>query len=190
MPTRQEILEIIASYMNTATPEQAEELKTLLKQRAGSGGLGNLDFAAMAEKVAASIREQMGLSKEALRETAVNAVSRLIRSSVPEISDHDLSLLLEEMIPSMVESRRSPIPPDMLEVMVNQFAAYSLGRMPSQAKTEMPQGWTAKYWNAFPPVIKGLISKLLYGEIDEELFNLAVKEAIRRIAEENGGAPD
>jgi hypothetical protein len=180
MPTREEIYEIIASYMNTATPEQVRELKALLKKRTGIPGLGSLDFSAMAEKVAASIKQQMGLSQKAVRQTAVDAVSRLIRAYAPDISDRDLSLLLKEMIPSMVESRRPPVPPDMLQVMVNQFVAYSLGRMNPQEKSTMPPGWTAKYWSAFPPMIRELIAKLLHGEIDEELFGLAVTEAIRR----------
>ncbi len=182
MPTREEIYGIIASYMNTASPEQVRELKALLKKRVGVPGLGNLDFSAMAEKVAASIKQQMGLSQKAVKQTAVNAVSRLIRAHAPDISERDLALLLEAMIPSMIESRRPPVPPDMLQVMVNQFVSYSLGRMNPKEKTEMPPGWTSKYWNAFPPAIRELIAKLLHGEIDEELFGLAVTEAIRRKA--------
>src|SRR4030043_425032 len=97
---------------DTVSPEEIRELKALLRRRKESFGPGNLDFSGMAQRVAASIKQQMGLSRKALRETAVDTVSRLIRASAPDISEHDLGLMLQEMIPSMVAPRRSPLPTD------------------------------------------------------------------------------
>jgi uncharacterized protein YfiM (DUF2279 family) len=181
MPTRDEISEIIASFMNTASPQEIQELKALLQSRKSSVGLGKIDLTGMAKQISASIRQQMGLSQKALRKTAVEAVSRLIRIHAPDISDQHLSVLLNEMIPSFVPHQKTPLPPDLLTAMVHQFVDYSLGRMEPEDKARMPEQWAAKYWYVFPPVIRGLISKLLYSEIDEELFGLTVREALRRM---------
>jgi hypothetical protein len=59
--------------------------------------------------------------------------------------------------------------------------------MSAEDKARMPENWTVKYWNVFPPLIRGLISKLLHNEIDEELFGLAVDEAVRRMNTEGNG---
>ncbi|RPJ09540.1 MAG: hypothetical protein EHM28_01250 [Spirochaetaceae bacterium] len=181
MPTREEISEILASFMNNASPAEVKELQALLKKRRGPGGVGKLNLTGMAKQVAASIKEQMGLSEKFVKETATSTVTRLIKAYAPDISDKDLEALLGEMIPSLKRKKAPKIPPDMLKTMIAQFIDYSLGRMSDADKAEMPAQWSAKYWNAFPPIIRNLITKLLHNEIDEELFWLAVTEAIRRM---------
>jgi hypothetical protein len=68
----------------------------------------------------------------------------------------------------------------MLESMVGQFVAYSLGRMPraeDQNLRDEMGAWPERYWNAFPPVVRALITDLVKGKITESEFNGKVKTA-------------
>jgi hypothetical protein len=185
MPSQDEISEIIASFMKNASPAEIKELQALMKKRrgpaGGPAGIGKLNLSGMAKQVAASINQQMGLTEKSVKETATSTVTKLIRAYAPEISDKDLELLLQEMIPSLKREKALQIPGDMLAAMVAQFVDYSLGRMSDADKALMPKEWTAKYWNAFPPIIRNLVTKFLHSEIDEELFRLTIDEAIRRM---------
>lgn len=181
MPSREEISDILASFMNNATPAEMKELQALMKKRQGPAGVGKLNLSGMAKQVAASINQQMGLSEKFVKETATSTVTRLIKAYAPNISDSELEALLGEMIPSLKRDKASKIPPDMLKAMIAQFVDYSLGRMSEADKAQMPSQWSAKYWNAFPTIIRNLVTKLLHNEIDEELFWLTVTEAIRRM---------
>jgi len=181
MKPKNEISEILASFMKNASPAEIAELQALLKKRRRPGGIGKLDLSGMAKGVAGSIKQQMGLSEKYLRETATSMVSKLIKAYAPEVTEREMELLLQEMLPSIKKEQKSPVPADMLGTMINQFVDYSLGRMSEADKAQMPGQWTQKYWNVFPLEIRGLITKLLHNEIDGELFRLATEEALRRM---------
>jgi hypothetical protein len=186
MPSRDEISDILASFMNTATPAEIQELKTILASRKQTPGLRNMDVPALAARIAESIKQQLGVSEEMVRESATAAARRLIRAYVPGIGDTDLDLLLQEMIPSLKKNRAPRLPPEALNSMIERFVRYASGNMKEAEQAELGEGFAGKYWSAFPTVIQGLISKLLHKEIDSELFRLAVDEAVKRMGKPTG----
>ncbi|MBN1524728.1 MAG: hypothetical protein JW904_09605 [Spirochaetales bacterium] len=180
MNSKKDPSEILTDFFNHATPDEIRELKALIQSRKQNKSLNNMNFSSMAEQVAASIKDQMGLSKDFVKETAETAIKQIIRAYAPDIPPKDLDALVKAMTPSMHKKYEAAVPPEMLKEMVSLFVDYSLGRMSEDEKQEMPTGWSQKYWFAFSPVIQGLINRFLHGEVDEELFWLAIDEAIRR----------
>jgi hypothetical protein len=72
------------------------------------------------------------------------------------------------------------LPQDLLESMISQFIAYSLGRMSrvedQNLRAEMG-AWPERYWKAFPQVIRSIISDFLKGEMTEGDFNAKIRTA-------------
>lgn len=181
MPDKSEIDEILYQFFNTASEEEIKELLTILASRNKSSPLSSLNFQALAHKTAQSIKASLGLSQNFIRDVAHTSIARIIKSYAPEISPQELEILLQHLIPSLRKQEKPSVEPQMLLFMVNQFVAYSLGRLKPEEAAALPPNWPQKYWELFPPNIRGLIAKFLKAEIDEELFRQALDEALRRI---------
>jgi len=179
MASDKDISKIITCFLKNATPEEINELKSLVKEKKIS--LDNLDFSSMARKTAISIKKQMGVSKDFVKETVKGFACRIIRQHSPDISERDLNILMESIVPSKGKKYKTLLPPEMMKSMVVQFINFSLKRMSEEEIAEMPNRWVQKYLNAFSPIVRGLIGSFLKKEIDEEMFWLAIDEAIRRI---------
>ena len=69
----------------------------------------------------------------------------------------------------------------MLIAMIEQFIAYSEGRLPvrqqAQLRREMGE-WQDTYWKWFPPEIRDAIALYLKGTIDKETFWLDVHKSL------------
>jgi hypothetical protein len=145
------------------------------------------DARKMAQELSSQINIVSGL--EGLKDTIRDMAVRIIRQEAPELTDAQV----EELTRAWVPSRKAPgegngdgtgseqrLPMDMLESMVGQFVAYSLGRMPrveDQNLRDEMGAWPERYWNAFPPVVRALITDLVKGKITEPEFNGKVKTA-------------
>ena len=121
-------------------------------------------------KINASINSSIGGLKESVRDMVVS----LIKEKAPELSDEQVEVLSRTWI-SPVKSRGSDssIPRDMLISMIEQFVSFSDGTMDKAADKSLRDemgAWPERYWNAFPPVIRSIVTDYLKGRITEGEF--------------------
>ncbi|MDR0301876.1 MAG: hypothetical protein LBI04_06145 [Treponema sp.] len=87
--------------------------------------------------------------------------------------------LAKPMPPAQTEI--DELPRDMLASMIEQFISFSRGTMRSgvdkNLRAEMG-AWPEKYWNAFSPVIRSIITEFLKDKITEKEFNSKIGIAL------------
>ena len=133
----------------------------------------------MAQELAGQINNAATI--EGLKETVRSMAVRIIRREAPDLTDEQIGQLMQSWVPleehasgdALGLSGGDNLPPDLLEVMIRQFVAYSRGEMSPQEdqrlRNEMDQ-WPDRYWNAFPPVIRLIIRDYINNKISEQQF--------------------
>ena len=120
-------------------------------------------------------------SMEGLKKQIQEYAIRIIRQEAPELTDGQIEELCSAWLPGG-SGRASPkdtgsIPKKMLASMIDQFIAFSLGRMDEEEDKALRNEigpWPDKYWNSIPNPVKLIITDFLKGEIGEEEFNLRI----------------
>ena len=168
---------ILKEYLKDASPGEAEELYRLLdereksKKRSGGRAPLKVNIDEMARDMSKQIQEQMGMTNINIKRMAVDLIVKMARQHEPNISDRELKVLIEQMIPDLgAQNSSSDIPDDVMKTMILQFVTFSTGEMSEREKRDMPLGWTEKYWGCFSPKIRQLISYFLKGGIDKKAF--------------------
>jgi hypothetical protein len=162
------------------------------------GGMGNLPNP---QRMAQDLSAQMniGATIEGLKDTIRDMAVRIVRQEAPELTDEQAAELVGNWVPehkrgtengarktggegNAGESAGTPsLPPDVLELMIDQFTAFSMGNMSpeedARLREEMHE-WPERYWNAFPPVIRLIIKDYLKGEMTGEDFRAHVRTAL------------
>lgn len=174
MNEKEKIEQMIAEFMQGASPAEMAEFKRLLEERQKAPrGLGNINFNALARSMAASIKTQMGITEQSVQQTARTLVRSLAKKHKPDISDPELDGLVELMVPSG-SGRQSgtarQLPRDVLLSMVRHIVDYGKGRLSPAELKDLPQGWVEKYWGFFPPEIRRLIDGLMKDRLEEGPF--------------------
>lgn len=193
---RDQLYKVIDVILNQATDDDLEVIQAAIDRRTGDeegpegdGGAFQFSPKKMAEESAHTIAEQVSYSQDNIRNMIKNFAVDIIRQNAPELSDEQVRELLEAWIPNPQQSSRKDsggrqqpaeegaIPSDMLITMVEQFVAYSEGRMPvrQQAQLRKEMGdWQETYWKWFPPEVRDAIALYLKRTIDKETFWLDI----------------
>ena len=174
---------ILEDYIKTASPEERNELNRLLKSREKEDitdlrtqGL-NMDVNKLAKNMSRQINEQLGMADINIKKMARDLVVQMALQHKPDISQKELNAIVNQMVPDKKDSDISKkIPPDLLKTMITQFVAYSTGNMSGRDQAALPEGWAKKYWNAFSPDIRDLITMYLKNGIDNRNFWLAIEK--------------
>ena len=206
---RDQLYKIIDVILNHATEDELEVIQAAIDRRTGDedgagGTAGAFNFSPkkMAEESAHTIADQVSYSKDTIRNMIKNFAVDIIRQNAPELSDEQVRELLEAWIPDSErgggihhamqqrtgsranardESSEKSIPADMLIAMIEQFIAYSEGRLPvrQQAQLRKEMGdWQDTYWKWFPPDVRDAIALYLKGTIDKETFWLDIHKGL------------
>ena len=176
---------VLDFILNRATQGELEIMRTALERRLGPaipGNVGALDFGEMAKKISGDLggRFQMP-GMDQVHDMTRNLVKNMIQEQQPDIPPEHLELLLDEWVPKPGKDepgREAAMPRDVLNSMVEQFAAFSLGQLPAEEdkslRGEMPN-WPEKYWEIFSPRTKALIKGLINGQMDLGEFRTAFR---------------
>ena len=134
----------------------------------------------LSEKINEGINEGVKGLKESVRDMAI----RIIRQEAPELTPEQIAELTRTWIPDDPkpgQSANSNMPPDLLRSMIDQFVSFSRGKMSSdedrRLRDEM-NAWPERYWKAFPPVIKSIITEFIKDKISESEFNSKIGIAL------------
>jgi len=132
---------------------------------------------AISEKLTAGIGGGIESLKDAVREMAV----RIIKENAPELTKKQIDELCREWIPDGIGKNKSLYSPDLLKLMIEQFTSFSQGKMSKLEDKNLRQeigAWPERYWKAFPPVIRQIITDFLKDGITEEEFNSKIETAL------------
>ncbi|MDR2362936.1 MAG: hypothetical protein LBD65_00770 [Spirochaetaceae bacterium] len=142
------------------------------------GGARNLpDPQKLARELSARINTGAGI--RGLKDTVRSLAARIIRQEAPELGDEQAAELLGEWISG--EGTGEALPRDLLAAMVEQFIAFSLGRMDEKEDRELRAEmgpWPGRYWKTFPPVVRRIITGFLKGEMTEGEFKAKIGTAL------------
>ena len=131
-------------------------------------------------------RVEGGAALDSIRSTVRSMATELIRREAPELDEGQV----DELLGAWTAGRPSgsgkgessaALPQDVLGAMVDQFVAYSTGKMEKaedEALREELGAWPERYWKAFPAVVKSLISDLLAGRCPEVDFKKKMLAAL------------
>ncbi|MFQ3547226.1 MAG: hypothetical protein SNJ56_02725 [Termitinemataceae bacterium] len=149
------------------------------------GASGLPDPKTWAHRVAADLNIQGSL--EGIRQTVRNMAIEIIKREAPELDDAELAELLNAWVPDPTASSdhnqsRKRLPPEVLFTMVTQFVSYARGTMNPAEEQDLRQdlgAWPDRYWDAFPPVIRSLITEFLKGNLGEDEFSAKLRAGIQ-----------
>ncbi|MDR2069371.1 MAG: hypothetical protein LBP71_05830 [Spirochaetaceae bacterium] len=177
-----ELVGVIDYILNRCNEKSIEAVAAAVVKRrrdlALFGGMRNLpDPQKLARDLSARIN--MGTGVQDLKDTVRSMAERIIRQEAPELGDEQIAELLGEWIPG--EGTGETLPRDLLAAMVEQFIAFSLGRMDEKEDRELRAemgSWPDRYWKTFPPVIRRIITGFLKGEMTGGEFNAQIGAAL------------
>jgi hypothetical protein len=145
------------------------------------GGSQNLpDPRRMAKELSGQIN--MGSSIEGLRDSVRDMAVRIIKKEAPELTDAQIDELTRTWIPGAeTAGPENQMPRELLLSMIDQFTAFSQGRMSKAEDAGLREEmgpWPERYWKAFPPVVRLVITDYLKGETGEKEFRSKLETAI------------
>jgi hypothetical protein len=136
------------------------------------GGAQSLpDPQRMARELSSQVN--IGASIDGLRDSIRDMAVRIIKQEAPELTDAQIDELTRAWIPEPGGGSAETLPRKLLLSMVDQFTAFSQGRMSKAEDAELRNemgSWPERYWKAFPPVIRLVVTDYLKGETGEKEF--------------------
>jgi hypothetical protein len=187
-----ELVRVMDYILNRCDERDIEAVAAAVVKRrrelAMFGGAQNLPDP---QRLARGLSDQMniGASMEGVRRSIQEMAVRIIRQEAPELKDEQVAELIGAWIPGSKSGggeadspgNNRKLPPDILESMIDQFVAFSTGRMnPDEDKNLRNEmgAWPDRYWKAFPQVIRLIIRDFLNGEVEEGEFRSRIETAL------------
>jgi hypothetical protein len=178
-------LDYILNHSNEASIEVLAE--AVVRRRRDLTYLGatgaSPDPTQMAKDITSQITDGVGGGLETMRTQIREMMLRIIKEHAPELTDKQMDELCEAWMPDgkRAKENKSKLPRDVLESMIEQFLAFSNGTMRKSVDEKLREDmadWPERYWNAFPPVVRGLITDYLKNKITGEEFNSRMNIAL------------
>jgi hypothetical protein len=171
-----ELVRVLEYILNRCDEKNIEAVAAAVVRRrrdlALFGGVNKLpDPRQLARELAPQV--SMNATIAGLKETVRDMALGIIQREAPELSGDQAAELARAWVPEPQAGGERDFPPGLLESMVEQFIAFSLGRMsPGEDKNLRAEmgPWPERYWKSFPPVVRLLITDFLNGEYDEKEF--------------------
>jgi hypothetical protein len=190
-----ELVQVMDYILNRCDEKNIEAVAAaVIRRRRDLALFGGMDNLPNPRKLAQEVSGQIniGASVDGLKDAIRDMAVRIIRQEAPELKDEQV----EELIRAWVPGSKTPgdplsgdrnsgggaeLPRDLLESMIDQFVAFSTGRMSSgedeSLRSEMGS-WPDRYWKVFPQVVRLIIRDFLKGEINEDEFRSKIDIAL------------
>jgi len=134
-------------------------------------------------KMAKQLSAELGGNTEkiinGMRSSIQEMILRIIRENAPELTDKQVEDLCDAWLPG--KEKKSPLPPDVLLSMIEQFVSFSNGTMNEKVDKGLREeigAWPERYWNAFPPVVRQIITDYLKDKITEKDYKSKILLAL------------
>jgi hypothetical protein len=181
-----ELIRVMDFILNRCDERDIEAVAAaVIKRRRELAMFGGAQNLPDPQRLAQNLSSQMnvGATMEGVRKSIQDMAVRLIRKEAPELTDAQVEELTRAWIPSgkVGEESGRVLPPGILESMIDQFIAFSTGRMdPNEDKSLRDEmgAWPDRYWKSFPQVVQLIIRDFLNGGMDEAEFRSKVETAL------------
>jgi hypothetical protein len=133
----------------------------------------------MAEELSKNANAGIGAGIKTLKESVRNMAIRIIREQAPELTDGQVAELTRAWIPENPDGEKPAA--DLTRLMIEQFTAFSRGTLNKAIEKNLRDelgAWPERYWKAFPPVIRLIITDFLQDRITEDVFNAKIAIAL------------
>ncbi len=152
---------------------------------AGLSAVSMPDPSRMAKEIQEQINTGVGGGIDSMKRQIREMMVRIIRENAPELNESQIEELCRSWLPQSSETgveNGEKLPSDAIISMIEQFISFSHGTMKESVdkglRGEMGD-WTARYWKAFPPVIKQIITDYLKNKITGEEFSSKIEIALK-----------
>lgn len=185
-----ELIRVLDYILNRSDEASIEVLAAAIVRRRRDIAMfgGSVDIPnpqRMAAELSAQINAGVGAGIDDLKKSIRDMAVRIIRQEAPDLTDEQIAELTNAWIPDAGKKSgagaSSELPRDILTSMIDQFVSFSQGTMNAtedkQLRDEMG-AWPERYWKAFPPVIRSIISAFLKDKISEQEFNSKINIAL------------
>ncbi|MCL2440539.1 MAG: hypothetical protein FWD14_02240 [Treponema sp.] len=148
--------------------------------------VGNMpDPSRMAKEITAKINDGVGGSLDSMRKTVQDMIVKLLKQHAPELNDKQIHELCQAWLPDGVSSGKETssekLPGDVLLSMIEQFVSFSNGEMKESVDKGLRKEmgvWPQRYWNAFPPVVRSIVTDYLKNKISEKEYKSQIVVAL------------
>jgi len=136
----------------------------------------------MAKEITEKINTGIGGGIEGMRKTVQEMIIKILREHAPELNDRQIEELCQAWLPDNVgTNKKSSLPPDVLLSMIEQFISFSQGEMKESVNKKLREEmgeWPGRYWDAFPPVVRQIVTDYLKNKIPEKDFKSRIVIAL------------
>ncbi|MDR0442316.1 MAG: hypothetical protein LBH44_02800 [Treponema sp.] len=178
-PRLVQALDYILNHSDEASIEALAEAVVRRRRDFASFGAVTIDPQRMTKAITEQLTAGIGDGIESLKKTVRDMAVRIIREQAPELSNAQVDELCRAWIPE--KKSEQTMPRDLLLSMIGQFVSFSCGNMKDSVDKSLRDemgAWPERYWNAFPPVIRGIITDFLKDRITETEFNSRIGIAL------------
>ena len=187
-PALLQALDYILNQSDAATIEVLSE--ALIKRRRNLSffhAVGEIpDPEKAAKEVSAALSGSTDKIIEGMRSSIHEMIVRLISEHAPELNADQINELCRAWMPSTYKTKEKSakegdLPPEALLSMIDQFISFSNGTMSSSVDTGLRNevgAWPERYWNAFPPVVRQIITDYLKNKIGDKDFKSKIVLAL------------
>jgi len=180
------LLQALDYILNSSDESSIEVIAEAVTKRQRSltvfHAIGNIpDPQRVAKEVAERINAGVGGGIEGMRRSIQEMIIKIIREHAPELSDSQIDELCNAWLPGADAEKKSSLPPDVLLSMIEQFVSFSNGSMKESVDKNLREeigAWPERYWNAFPPVVRQIITDYLKNKITENDYKSKIVIAL------------
>jgi len=126
------------------------------------------------KEITEKINVGIGGGIETMRKSIREMIIKILKEHAPELTKSQIDELCEAWLPDGESTSKTSVPPDVLASMIEQFISFSHGTMKKEVDEELRKemgAWPERYWKAFPPIVRQLISDYLKNKITGKDFN-------------------
>ena len=136
----------------------------------------------MAKEITEKINAGIGVGIDGMRKSIQEMIIKILREHAPELDETRIDQLCQAWLPDGIKKGSAgSMPPDAILSMIEQFISFSRGEMKDSVDKNLREemgAWPQRYWNAFPPVIRRIITDFLKEKISEHDFKSRIVIAL------------
>jgi len=180
-------LDYILNHSNEANIEAlAEAVVRRRRDLSVFSAVGDMpDPHRMAQEITDKINTGVGGGIETMRKSVQDMIKKILKEHAPELNNKQINELCQAWLPDRAGTGTgksgSGLPPDVLLSMIEQFVSFSHGEMKASVDKSLREemgAWPERYWNAFPPVVRGILTDYLKNKISDKEYKSQIKVAL------------
>ena len=184
--TDPELFQILDYILNRSDAVSLDVLSEAVTRRRRDLSLFNALSAAtdpqkMVKEISRKINEGLGAGIDGMRKSIQEMIITVLREHAPELSENQIDELCRAWLPDAVNAKKSLLPSDVLLSMIEQFISFSHGEMNESVDKNLREtmgNWPQRYWKAFPPLVRQIITDYLKDKITEREYKSKIVIAL------------